>query len=67
MSQEVRRYDYDFGIAVGDTVVLLPVAGEEWVISNVVSQKDDVAGGGGSGGSGERWFTGSGAPAGATG
>lgn len=45
MSQEVRTYDYNYGIAVGDTVVLLPVSGEEWVISNVVSQQDILGGG----------------------
>lgn len=43
LSQEVRRYEYDFGLDVGDTLVLLPVSGEEWVVTNVISQRDNIA------------------------
>jgi len=38
-SQAARRYDIDFGIKVGDTLVLLPVASGDWVVTAVVSEK----------------------------
>jgi hypothetical protein len=38
-SQTARRYDIDFGIEIGDTLVLLPVASGDWVVMTVVSEK----------------------------
>jgi hypothetical protein len=63
VSQSVRQYDNDYGINVGDVLVLVPVEGEEWVAAGVIAEGDDWVPTGG----GERWFSGSGAPGGAVG
>ena len=66
IAQSVRQYESDYGIEVGDGLVLLPVAGDEWVAAAVIGEQDEFIPPSG-GGSGERWFTGSGTPNDATG
>jgi hypothetical protein len=66
ISQSVRQYESDYGINVGDGLMLVPVEGDEWVAAAVIGEQDEFIPPSG-GGSGERWFTGSGAPDAATG
>jgi Collagen triple helix repeat (20 copies) len=66
ISQSVRQYESDYGINVGDGLVLVPVEGDEWVAAAVIGEQDEfIPPSGGTGG--ERWFTGSGVPLDTTG
>lgn len=44
LTQSVRRYESNYGLKVGDTVVVQPVSSGEWVVSSVVSDKSTFQG-----------------------
>lgn len=44
VTQHVRRYDRDYGLEVGDTVVVIPVSGGEFVVTSVISKKHTFQG-----------------------
>ena len=39
-----RKYDQDFGIDVGDTLVLVPVEGGDFLVADVISTKEAAGG-----------------------
>jgi hypothetical protein len=41
---QVRKYEQDFGFTVGDTLAVIPVKGDEWVVTGVISTKDNFEG-----------------------
>jgi hypothetical protein len=44
LSQDVRRYENDYGLKVGDTVMVTPIGEGDYAVTDVVSEKKDFEG-----------------------
>lgn len=44
LAQAVRRYHTDYGIVAGDTLVLIPTSGDDFVVVGVLSENEVKAG-----------------------
>ena len=63
LSGDVRQWIATYGIAAGDMIAVAEIGTSRWVALGVLSDIDPGAVGAGGDGSGESWFSGTGAPA----